>query len=460
MTVPAEIFREYDVRGVVGEQLNVEVAGALGAAVGTKMVRQGAKRLVIGRDHRPSGMELTQALIEGVTSSGCNVEQIGVTPTPVGYWSIEKLGADGGIHVTGSHNPSNYNGFKLTLLGRSLHGDDIQELRRIIEAGDMAHGAGEVREHGMLDDYVSDLQSFLAPAKRPLKVVLDAGNGTAGLTAVPLYRRLGYEVVPLYCELDGSFPNHHPDPTVEENLADLKREVARTKADLGLAFDGDGDRVGVVDRDGTVVWGDRLMILFAREVLREVPGATIIGEVKCSKTLYDDIAAHGGRPVMWRTGHSLIKAKMREEKAALAGEMSGHIFFKHRYYGFDDATYAGARLLEALGFHDRSLGELLADVPATVSTPEIRSDCPEEIKFDLVRRVVERFKERSATEPFSVIDIDGARVEWQDGWGLVRPSNTQPLLVLRFEAETQARLDEIQREITQEIDRARRELGG
>ena len=310
----------------------------------------------------------------------------------------------------------------------------------------------------MVDAYLNELADNLKPLGRPLKVVVDAGNGVGGITALPLFERMGCEVIPLYCELDGTFPNHHADPTVEKNLADLKRSVLEHGADIGLAFDGDADRIGVVDRNAEVIWGDKLMILLSRALLKEEPGAVIIGEVKCSKTLYDDIAAQGGEPVMWITGTLTDQSKNERDPCCFGREMSGHIFYKHRYYGFDDATYAAGRLLEILGATTESVTELLSDVPETVSTPEIRMDCPENIKFKLVDKVIDAFKERSNEEPFSVIDIDGARVEWEDGWGLVRCSNTQPILVLRFEAQTQERLQEIQAVMEAEINAQRATL--
>ena len=445
MDAPAEIFREYDIRGLVEQQLTPELAYHLGSAV-------------VGRDHRESGEALADAVARGLSECGLAVSEIGITPTPVGYWAIHHLEAGGGLHVTGSHNPPEYNGFKITLRSGPVYGDDIRALRARIVAEDYASGTGARRDVPVLDAYLDALAENLEAATTPLKVVVDAGNGTAGLTAVPLYERLGHSVVPLYCEPDPEFPNHHPDPTVEENLDDLKRAVDAHGAQLGLAFDGDGDRVGVIDADGSVVWGDRLLILLAREVLREQPGAAIIGEVKCSKALYDDIEQHGGRAIMWRAGHSLIKAKMKAESAALAGEMSGHIFYQHRYYGFDDAVYAGGRLLEVLARHTATVGELLSDVPEWVATPEIRMECPEAIKFELVRRVAESFKAQAQQEGFRVVDIDGARLEWEDGWGLVRPSNTQPLLVLRFEAKTQARVDAIRERMMGEINRLRHQL--
>lgn len=458
MKVSAEVFREYDVRGVVGVDLDPHLAKGLGLAVGTYVARGGGKTVVVGRDCRTHGAMLGEAFIAGVCASGCDAVDIGVVPTPVLYWAIQHLGADGGVQITGSHNPPEYNGFKITLLGKSLFGSDIQKFYQMITAEDFNSGKGSFRSQNILESYLNELAGNLRPARRKLKVVIDAGNGVGGITAEPLYRKLGYDVIPLFCDMDGNFPNHHPDPTVEHNLEDLKKAVALHKADLGIAFDGDADRIGVVDGDGQVVWGDKLMIVLSRSVLQEAPGATIIGEVKCSKTLYDDITAHGGKALMWRTGHSLIKAKMKETHCALAGEMSGHIFFKHRYYGFDDAAYAGGRLLEILSESDKSLGEHLANVPMTVSTPEIRFECPEAIKFKLVKRAIEYFQERAIKEGFKVVDIDGARVEWSDGWGLVRPSNTQPLLVLRFEAQNAARLQEIQSLFEREIARMKREL--
>ncbi len=454
MNVNEGIFRQYDIRGIVGETLNAEVARALGCAVGTTVRRGGGGRIVVARDGRISGPELQEAFVSGALSTGVDVDRVGVVPSPVGYWAIPHLEADGGVVITGSHNPSSYNGFKITLLGRSVWGDGIQRLRALVESEDFERGEGTVRDRDVLERYVDELAENLAPARRKLKVVVDAGNGVGGLSAVPLFERMGHEVVPLYVDVDGRFPNHHADPTVEENLSALKAAVAEHGADLGIGLDGDGDRIGVVAHDGTVIWGDRLMILLARAVLQEEPGATIIGEVKCSKTMYDEIAKAGGHPVMWITGHSLIKEKMKETGAALAGEMSGHIFFKHRYYGFDDATYAGGRLLELVSGSDQSVKDLLSVVPEMHSTPELRRECPDELKFEVVKRVVARFKEEAEREGFEVLDIDGARVQWPDGWGLVRASNTTPLLVLRYEAETEARLDEIRARIEAAIDDA------
>ena len=453
-----DIFREYDIRGIVETQLTDDLAYHLGQAVGTTVRRGGGKTVVVGCDCRKSGQGLSRSLIRGLMAVGIDAVFIGDTPTPVGYWAIQHLKADGGVQITGSHNPPEYNGFKITLLGRSLHGPDIQNLRKLIEHEDYEKGQGQSQDKPLLQAYIDELAQNLRPAKRKLTVVVDAGNGTGGITAVPLYKKLGYNVIELFCDMDGNFPNHHPDPTVEENIADLKKAVKEHRADIGLAFDGDADRVGVIDGDGQVIWGDKLMILYSRAVLKEKPHAAIIGEVKCSKTLYDDITAHGGKAIMWRTGHSLIKAKMKEENAELAGEMSGHIFFKHRYYGFDDGVYAGGRLLELLSEQPEPLKNLLAGVPATVATPEIRFDCPDAIKFELVKRAIAHFKAHAKAENYRVIDIDGARVEWQDGWGLVRCSNTQPILVMRFEAESQSRLDAIAKTFNEVIGNLKSEL--
>ena len=458
MKVSADIFREYDIRGIVDQELTEEMARHLGRAVGTYVRRRGGRRLAVGQDCRASGAALSAALVAGMVDTGCDVQHIGVVPTPVAYWAIHHLKIDGSVQVTGSHNPPEYNGFKITLMGASLHGPEILSLRDCMQKEDYILEPGQSRDNPILEAYIDALAHNLKPAARPLTVVVDAGNGTGGIAAVPLYERLGYRVIPLFCDMDGTFPNHHADPTVEANLEHLKAEVLARKADLGLAFDGDADRVGVVDGEGRVIWGDKVMILLARAVLREVPGATIIAEVKCSTTLYDDIRAHGGRAVMGRTGHSLIKSLMKTEQAALAGEMSGHIFFEHRYHGFDDGIYAGGRLLELLSASHQTIGQQLADVPVTVVTPEIRFDCTEALKFKLVARCIEHFRAGAATGGYRVIDVDGARVEWADGWGLVRASNTQPLLVLRFEARTQARLETIQQQFMATIERLTAEL--
>ncbi len=346
---------------------------------------------------------------------------------------------DGGVQITGSHNPPEYNGFKISMGGGTLHGDEIRHLAEIIESEKYADGRGVTCSVDTVRPYFLEMLENLRLGKRKLKVVVDAGNGTAGPFGPELYRALGCEVVELFCDMDATFPNHHPDPTVEENMVDLQKAVKKHKADLGIAFDGDGDRIGVVDDRGEIIWGDRLMILFAREVLKDRPGAAVIvGEVKCSQTLYDDIAKHGGKLIMWKAGHSLIKAKMKETKAELAGEMSGHIFFKHKFYGFDDAIYAGGRLLEILSSTKQPLSKLLLDVPKTYATPELRVDCTEEEKFALVKRAQDHFR-----KTHEIVDVDGVRILFKDGWGLIRASNTQPILVLRFEAQTEKRLKEI-----------------
>ena len=458
MKVTGDIFREYDIRGLVDKELTPQLAHHLGRAIGTMVKRGNGHKVAVGCDCRTSGPKLARALMEGLRDCGIEALDIGTVPTPVGYWAVQHLGADGSVVVTGSHNPPEYNGFKMTLLGRSLHGHDIQNLRKCIEAEDYVDGKGSIAQAPLLEAYIDDLAKNLHPAKRKLTVVVDAGNGTGGITAVPIIKKLGHKVIPIFCEMDGTFPNHHPDPTVEENVADLKREVARHKADIGLAFDGDADRVGVVDEKGEVIWGDKLMILLSRAVLKEKPGAAIIGEVKCSKTLYDDITKHGGKAIMWRTGHSLIKSKMKEEKAELAGEMSGHIFFKHRYYGFDDGVYAGGRLLELLSESEGPLSTMLADVPKTLATPEIRFDCPDAIKFTLVKQAIAHFQAGAKAGHYKVIDIDGARVEWADRWGLVRCSNTQPILVMRFEAQSKEALAEVEALFRKEITRLKAEL--
>lgn len=457
MQIAAEIFREYDIRGIYGTDLTADVARALGKAVGTQIRAAGKSRVVVGRDNREHGKILEDAFADGLTSTGCDALLIGVCPTPVNYWSIKHLEADGGVQITGSHNPPEYNGFKLTLLGKSLYGAQIQELRNIILKDGFASGKGAAKDTPVLDAYVDDVVRLLKKPERKLKVVVDGGNGVGGITAMPVLTKLGYDIIPLFIEPDSRYPNHHPDPTVEKNLKDLKAAVKEHSADVGIAFDGDADRIGAIDKNGDVIWGDRLMILLSRAVLAESPGAAIIGEVKCSKTLYDDIAKHGGKPIMWRTGHSLIKEKMKESGAELAGEMSGHIFFKHRYYGFDDATYTAGRLLEILSQGEGSIGERLKDVPHTSATPEIRYDVTEATKFPIIKAVTERFKKR--TDGSRVIDIDGARVEWGDGWGLVRASNTTPILVMRFEAQSPERAAEIQKLFEQELTSVRKELG-
>ncbi|HKD41250.1 MAG TPA: phosphomannomutase/phosphoglucomutase [Myxococcaceae bacterium] len=451
-----QIFREYDIRGLVGLDLTEDVVEKLGRGLGTMVRRQGGRWIVVGRDCRESSTRFREAICKGITSTGLHVMDVGIVPTPVTYFAANTLPVDGLAMITGSHNPPEYNGFKVGGGKTTFHGAEIQELRKLIEAGDFERGSpGKVIQFDIVTPYMHFIRQTLAVGRKGMRIVVDAGNGTGGVVAVPLFRAMGFEVVPLYCEMDPTFPNHHPDPTVTKNLEDLIRTVKREKAEVGLAYDGDADRLGVIDDAGNILWGDQLMILFARSVLREVPGAAIVGEVKCSFTLYDDIQAKGGRPIMWKTGHSLIKAKMKEERAELAGEMSGHIFFRNRYYGFDDGIYSSARLLEILTREKRKLSELLLDVPKTFSTPELRVETGEEKKFEIVRRVTEAFRKQG----YRIIDVDGVRVTFPDGWGLIRASNTQPLLVLRFEAKTPERLEEIRKLVETTLESVKTEVG-
>ncbi len=454
MAISPGIFREYDIRGVVDRDLTGEAVFLVGRALGTQVREQGGRRVVVGRDCRESGPRFAERMAAGLTASGVDVVDLGVVPTPLVYFAAATLEVDGLCQITGSHNPPEYNGLKVGVGETTLHGEGIQRLLQVIQAGRFADGRGRVSRHDVVAPYLAAVKQNLRLGPRRIKVVVDAGNGTGGVVAVPLFRSLGIEVVPLFVEMDGRFPNHHPDPTVEANLAHLKAAVAESRADLGIAYDGDADRVGAVDEKGQVLWGDQLMILFSRAVLAEHPGATIVGEVKCSMILYDDIARRGGRPIMWKAGHSLIKAKMKEEGALLAGEMSGHIFFGHRWFGFDDGIYSSARLLELVSHTDQPASSLLADVPRTYSTPEIRVDCPEDQKFEVVRRAQAFFAAR-----YPAVTVDGVRVTFPDGWGLVRASNTQPLLVLRFEARTPERLAEIQRLVAGKVEELKRQVG-
>jgi phosphomannomutase/phosphoglucomutase len=457
MTIPTlspTIFREYDIRGLVDQDLTEEAVFLVGKALGTKIREAGGRKAAVGRDARLSGPKFAKAMIGALVSTGVDVVDLGVVPTPLTYFAAHTAGVDGICMITGSHNPPEYNGLKVGLGSATFHGEGIQALRRLAESGRFAEGKGTVSSLDVVTPYRAYVKDNLRLGKRRLKVVVDAGNGTGGVVAVPLFQSLGLDVVPLFVEMDGRFPNHHPDPTVEKNLEHLKAKVKETGADLGIAYDGDADRVGAVDEKGNVLWGDQIMILFSRALLAEQPGAAIVGEVKCSFTLYDDIAKRGGRPIMWKAGHSLIKAKMKEEHALLAGEMSGHIFFAHRWFGFDDGIYSSARLLELLSRTDAPLSALLADVPRTESTPELRVDCPEDKKFEVVRRAQEFFASR-----YQAVTVDGVRVVFPDGWGLVRASNTQPLLVLRFEATTKGRLDEIQHLVRGKVDEILRAVG-
>ena len=432
------IFREYDIRGIVGEHLTDETVATLGRAIGTFFAQNAAKRIAIGYDARKSSPGFCDLLTSGFNSCGIDVILIGMVPTPVLYHTVFTKDVDGGVMITGSHNPPDHNGFKICLGKSTLFGSQIQEIKEIALSGIFPEGKGTVESIEVLDDYCRDIESKIAMGPRRLHAVVDAGNGMGGVTCVPVYRELGVELTEMFIEPDSNFPNHHPDPTVTENLEDIIRRVRDEKADVGLAFDGDGDRIGVVDETGRIIWGDELMILLSRSILEQKPGSTIIAEVKCSQNLFDDIAAHGGTPIMWKAGHSLIKAKMKETHAALAGEMSGHIFFADRFYGFDDATYAGARVLEILSKTDKPLSALLADIPPTFSTPELRVDCTDERKVEVVAAIAKHF---AATN--DVITIDGARILFEHGWGLVRASNTQAILVLRFEADSAEHLKEI-----------------
>jgi phosphomannomutase/phosphoglucomutase len=447
------VFREYDIRGVAGTDLTEETVGLVARALGTQVRAAGGSRVVVGRDVRLSGPAFHAAAVAGLNATGCDVVDLGVVPTPLTYFAAQTLDVHGLCMITGSHNPPEYNGMKIGVGKTTLYGEAIQEILRLVQKGEFATGQGKVTTHDIVTPYQDYVARNLRLGPRKLKVVVDAGNGTGGVAA-PIFERLGLEVVPLFLEPDGRFPNHHPDPTVEQNLEQLKAKVLETGADVGIAYDGDSDRVGAVDERGQVLWGDQLMILFSRAILKERPGAAIVGEVKCSFTLYDDIAKHGGRGIMWKAGHSLIKAKMKEEHAELAGEMSGHIFFGHRWLGFDDGIYSSGRLLELLSHTPAPLSTLLADVPKTFSTPELRVDCPEEKKFELVRRAQAFFAAR-----YQAVTVDGVRVVFPDGWGLVRASNTQPILVLRFEATTAPRLAEIRKLVEDEVARLLRELG-
>lgn len=432
-----EIFRQYDIRGIAGKDMDEQDVELLGKGIGTYLQQQGNRFVAVGRDCRETSEAYSQRLIAGLNATGCRVVDIGLCPTPVAYFAIRHLETQGCVMVTASHNPAEYNGFKMCSGVDSVFGEQIQEIREIIESRAFAQGEADAESYEILPDYIDYVVANIS-LSRSLRIGVDAGNGTGGLTAVPILKSLGCELQELYTDLDGSFPNHEADPTVARNMTELIALVKEKQLDLGIGYDGDGDRIGVVDSDGSLIYGDQLMIVFSREILSRKPGATFISEVKCSQTMYDDITKNGGNAIMWKTGHSMIKQKMKEVKAELAGEMSGHIFFQDRYMGFDDAVYATCRLLEIVADTGKSVGQLLADVPQTFNTPEIRMECPDHIKFGVVEKVTEYFRQRE-----DVIDIDGVRVLFGDGWGLVRASNTQPALVLRFEAMTRKRLEEI-----------------
>jgi phosphomannomutase/phosphoglucomutase len=448
MLQPA-IFREYDIRGIADVELLDDGVTELGKAIGTYLQRHGANKINLGRDCRLSSQRLRNALIAGLKSTGSEVTDVGVVPTPLLYYSAFHLNTPGGVMITGSHNPSEYNGFKVVSGKSTIHGEEIQELRRMMERKDFASGSGCEKSIDIITPYVDEISAQFKFDRR-IKVVADAGNGTAGPAMHRIFQRLNVDVSEMFFDMDGRFPNHHPDPTVPKNLNQLVAKVRESRADLGIAFDGDADRIGAVDDQGTVIYGDQLMIIYSREILTRKPGATFIGEVKCSQLLYDDIRKHGGNAIMWKTGHSLIKAKMKQEHAELAGEMSGHMFFADRYYGFDDALYAACRLMEIVSKSGKPLSNQIADLPTTVTTPEIRVDCSDETKVDVVKRVTEHFKDR-----YEVIDVDGARINFPHGWGLVRSSNTQPILVMRFEATTPELLRQYQSEVEQTVEQAR-----
>ena len=447
----SEMFREYDIRGIAGKDMTEDDVIRIGKGVGTFLLQHGCSKLTVGRDCRITSDLYSKKLIEGLLSTGCDVIDIGVCTTPVLYYSIKHLKQEGGVMVTASHNPPEYNGFKLCMDSDSIHGKDIQKVLGIINEKSFAGGKGSASSADVVPSYKKFIEKNITISK-PLKVGVDAGNGTAGVIAVPILKNLNCEVYDLYCDMDGTFPNHEADPTRIENMKDLIDMVKEKGLDIGIGYDGDGDRIGVVDEKGNIVFGDQLMIIFSREILSRKPGATFVSEVKCSKTMYDDIEKHGGRAIMWKTGHSLIKKKMKEEKAELAGEMSGHMFFADRYFGFDDAVYASCRLLEILSSTGKKISDLLSDVPKTYSTPEIRVECPDDKKFAVVEKVTEYFRKH-----YNIIDIDGVRVLFDDGWGLVRASNTQPVLVLRFEAISEKRLSEIRNLVESTLARIQKE---
>jgi phosphomannomutase/phosphoglucomutase len=462
MLVPAHVFREYDIRGDAEKELSDDLIRAIGEEFAHALLEDAppAKtlRVAVGRDCRLSSPRIFGALTEGLLAGGVDVVDVGIGPTPLLYFAVHHLMADGGVMITGSHNPGHENGLKMMKGKASFFADDIRRLRdRVaVPRSAPAHAKGTLTAVDVSAAYLDRLTDGIDLSGSGLSVVVDAGNGSAGPLGVAAIRKAGIEPVALYCEMDGRFPNHHPDPTVVANLSELIDRVKSSKAAVGIAWDGDGDRLGAIDATGDVVWGDKLMVLFARDVLEAAPGAAILGEVKCSQTLYDDIKKHGGRPILWKTGHSNIKTKMKQEGALLAGEMSGHLFFADKYFGYDDAIYGALRLLQILAHTKKTMGELLSDVPRTFVTPELRVDCPDDIKFEVVERVKNRYQSE-----YEVIDVDGARILFGDGaWGLVRASNTGPVLVLRFEAKTEARRDELRAAVERAVAEERRALTG
>ena len=446
-SINPQIFREYDIRGIVGTDLTPASVTSIGKAIGTYIRRGNGKNMILGRDVRSSSVEFCNILSKALNSTGCNVIDIGMVPTPVLYFALHHFNADGGVMITGSHNPPEFNGFKISQGFHSLYGEKVQELKGLIEVNDFEVGTGTTQQQPVLAEYMEKICSILE-IPRKIKVVVDGGNGCFGIVGPDLLKKLGQTPIELFSEPDGTFPNHHPDPTVSEHLTDLIEKVRLENAELGIGFDGDADRIGVVDEKGNILWGDQLLTIFARDILSRNPGATIVGEVKCSQNLYKDIKKHGGVPVMAAAGHSLIKNKMRETGALLAGEMSGHICFADNYYGFDDAIFAACRVLQIVAQSNTKVSEMLTDLPETAYTPEIRIDCPDDQKFKIVRELTEIFREK-----YEVIDIDGVRINFDDGWALIRASNTQPVLVLRLEAVTKERLKELVAVIKKQTDK-------
>jgi phosphomannomutase / phosphoglucomutase len=447
------IFREYDIRGIADEELRDEGVEALGRALATYLIRHSGRKICLGRDCRLSGERLHTAILKGMLKAGATVLDLGVVPTPVLYFSDLHFQASGAVMITGSHNPAEYNGFKTVCGSGTLHGAQIQDVLKLIANGDFKSGEGACERVDAVTPYVEEVAAQFS-LERKVKVVFDGGNGTAGPVLRRVLSRLNVDATELFFDMDGRFPNHHPDPTVLENLTDLQAAVINQGAELGIAFDGDSDRIGAVDEHGRVIYGDMLLLIFGREILGRKPGATFIGEVKCSQSMYDKLAELGGRPIMFKTGHSLIKKKMREEKAELAGEMSGHMFFADRYYGYDDAIYAACRLLEIVSKSGKPLSHQLEGIPRLVSTPELRVDCADDKKFEVVSKVADIVRRRH-----HVIDVDGVRVPFEHGWGLVRASNTQPVLVMRFEASSDEHLKEYQREMEGIVVKAKEAVG-
>jgi phosphomannomutase / phosphoglucomutase len=446
------IFREYDIRGIADEELRDADVESLGRALATYIIRHNGSSICLSCDCRLSGTRLHDALLKGLVAAGAHVSDLGTVPTPLLYYSVVYLKADGGVMITGSHNPPEYNGIKTVCGTGTLFGEEIQAIYKMIANNDLETGEGTVKKVDVVTPYVDEIASQFN-FERKVKLVVDAGNGTAGPVLHRLLEKLNVQSFELFFEMDGNFPNHHPDPTVLSNLEPLQESVRKHKAELGLAFDGDGDRIGAVDENGNVVYGDMLLLIFGREILSRKPGSTFIGEVKCSQLMYDKLKELGGNPIMYKTGHSLIKAKMKQEHAELAGEMSGHMFFADRYYGYDDAIYAMCRLLEIVAKSGKPLSHQLEDIPKLVSTPELRIDCPDDVKFRVIERVAEIVRKKG-----SVVEVDGVRVSFEHGWGLVRASNTQPVLVMRFEASSKHLLQQYRGEMEEIVERAKKEV--